>query len=84
MRPPRVLPAAHFDRNERYAYFADRTLGSLRQGDPAGGNKCRNGLLYRLKAGEAGAVSKRLPTFFNGNAGTAHDMSPGGFGVAFL
>ena len=26
MRPPRALPAAHFDLNERYAYFADRTL----------------------------------------------------------
>jgi len=26
MRPPRALPAAHFDRNERYAYFGDRTL----------------------------------------------------------
>ena len=22
-----ALPAAHFDRNERYAYFGDRTLG---------------------------------------------------------
>ena len=28
MRPPRALPAAHFDRNERYAYFGDRTLRS--------------------------------------------------------
>src|SRR5206468_12820819 len=27
MRPPRALPAAHFDRNETYAYFGDRTLG---------------------------------------------------------
>ena len=27
MRPPRALPAAHFDRNERCAYFGDRTLG---------------------------------------------------------
>jgi hypothetical protein len=26
MRPPRALPAAHFDRNESYAYFGDRTL----------------------------------------------------------
>jgi hypothetical protein len=26
MRPPRALPAAHFDRNERYAYFGDSTL----------------------------------------------------------
>src|SRR5215468_2537112 len=26
MRPPRALPAAHFDRNERHAYFGDRTL----------------------------------------------------------
>ena len=32
MRPPTAspartaLPAAHFDRNERYAYFGDRTL----------------------------------------------------------
>ena len=26
MRPPGALPAAHFDRNERYAYFGDRTL----------------------------------------------------------
>jgi hypothetical protein len=25
MRPPRALPVAHFDRNERYAYFGDRT-----------------------------------------------------------
>jgi len=25
-RPPHALPAAHFDRNERYAYFGDRTL----------------------------------------------------------
>ena len=25
MRPPRALPAAHFDRNERYAYFGART-----------------------------------------------------------
>jgi len=25
MRPPRALPAAYFDRNERYAYFGDRT-----------------------------------------------------------
>ena len=23
--PPRALPAAHFDRNERYAYFGERT-----------------------------------------------------------
>ena len=23
-----ALPAAHFDRNERYAYFGDRTLSS--------------------------------------------------------
>jgi hypothetical protein len=34
MRPPTAspartaLPAAHFDRNERYAYFGDRTLSS--------------------------------------------------------
>jgi hypothetical protein len=28
MRPPRALPAAHFDRNERYAYSGDRTLPS--------------------------------------------------------
>jgi len=26
MLPPRALPAAHFDRNESYAYFGDRTL----------------------------------------------------------
>jgi hypothetical protein len=26
MRPPRALPAAHFDRNERHAYLGDRTL----------------------------------------------------------
>jgi hypothetical protein len=26
MRPSRALPPAHFDRNERYAYFGDRTL----------------------------------------------------------
>ena len=26
MRPPRALPAAHFDRNERHAYFGNRTL----------------------------------------------------------
>ena len=26
MRPPRALPAAYLDRNERYAYFGDRTL----------------------------------------------------------
>jgi hypothetical protein len=25
MRPPRALPAPHFDRNERNAYFGDRT-----------------------------------------------------------
>src|SRR5262249_55983647 len=30
MRPPRALPAAHFDRNERYAYFGDRTLQSMK------------------------------------------------------
>src|SRR6516165_6689951 len=30
MRPPRALPAAHFDRNERYAYFGDRTLRGCR------------------------------------------------------
>jgi hypothetical protein len=24
-----ALPAAHFDRNERYAYFVDRTLGGF-------------------------------------------------------
>jgi hypothetical protein len=26
---PTALPAAHFDRNERYAYFGDRTLEGL-------------------------------------------------------
>jgi len=25
MRPPRALPAAHFDRNERHAYLGERT-----------------------------------------------------------
>ena len=35
MRPPRALPAAHFDRNESYAYFGDRTLAPrLRGGMP--------------------------------------------------
>jgi len=29
MRPPRALPAAHFDRNESYAYFGDRALVEL-------------------------------------------------------
>jgi hypothetical protein len=29
MRPPRSLPATHFDRNERYAYFGDRTLAAF-------------------------------------------------------
>src|SRR6202007_668792 len=33
-RPPRALPAAHFDRNETYAYFGDRTLvGVIRRVD---------------------------------------------------
>ena len=37
MRPPRALPAAHFDRNERYAYFGDRTLATPREfGDEPG------------------------------------------------
>src|SRR5262249_45613073 len=31
MRPPRALPTAHFDRNERYAYFGDRTPKSFAQ-----------------------------------------------------
>ncbi len=52
--------------------------------NPAGGNKRRNGLLYRLKTGESRAVSKTLAALLDGNAGTAHDMSPGGFGVTFL
>jgi len=30
MRPPRALPAAHFDRNESYAYFGDRALEQRR------------------------------------------------------
>src|SRR5262249_47640754 len=46
MRPPRALPAAHFDRNERYAYFGNRTLAMFvdqirihaKAGD--GGNGC--------------------------------------------
>ena len=42
------------------------------------------GLLYRPKAGESGAITKTLAAFLDGNAGTAHDMSPGGLGVAFL
>ena len=32
MRPPRALPAAHFDRNETYAYFGDRTLEAIAEG----------------------------------------------------
>jgi hypothetical protein len=35
MRPPRALPAAYFDRNERYAYFGDRTLARIIS-DPEG------------------------------------------------
>src|SRR5215468_7138342 len=54
---------------------------SLRQGDPARGNKSCYGLLYRRKAGESGTVSKVLAALLDGNAGAAHDMSPGSFGV---
>jgi hypothetical protein len=35
-----ALPAAHFDRNERYAYFGDRTLLS--------GNSAAKGLVNRI------------------------------------
>jgi len=33
MRPPRALPAAHFDRNESYAYFGDRALARKNQAE---------------------------------------------------
>ena len=31
-----ALPAAHFDRNERYAYFGDRTLTEVARNDEDG------------------------------------------------
>ena len=38
-----ALPAAHFDRNERYAYFGDRTLeGSGIGGPETTSNAARN------------------------------------------
>ena len=57
---------------------------SLRQGYPARGNERGDGLLYRLKAGKSGAVSKTLPTFFDGNTGATHDVPPRGFCIALL
>jgi hypothetical protein len=32
MRPPCALPAAHFDRDERHAYFGDRTIRQAKAG----------------------------------------------------
>ena len=52
MRPPRALPAAHFDRNERYAYFGDRTIRQAKAGfgrSAALGKRKKEGLALKAR-----------------------------------